>query len=127
MALSDLNTDLTSLKYGGSKPVIRHKMGNKVSQVSARIDDVKRLAGILTRAPGIKFAGNQALLAKAKIGSAFGNKLASGGSIAGAGFDRGGALAGAAAGGSAATGGSLAGGVSGERKKIERKYDPYDW
>ena len=84
MALSDLNTDLTSLKYGGSKPVIRHEMGNKISQPSARIDDVKRLAGILTRAPGIKFAGNQSLLASAKIGSAIGDKLAGGGTIAGA-------------------------------------------
>ena len=84
MALSDLQTDLTSLKYGASKPAVRHKMGNKVSQFSARIDDVKRLGTILTRAPGRKFAANQTLLQNAKIGSAIGNKLGSGGSIGGA-------------------------------------------
>ena len=84
MALSDLQTDLTSLKYGASKPAVRHKMGNTVSQFSARIDDVKRLGTILTRAPGKKFAANQTLLQSAKIGSAIGNKLGSGGSIGGA-------------------------------------------
>ena len=84
MALSDLQTDLTSLKYGASKPAIRHKMGNTVSQFSARIDDVKRLGTILTRAPGRKFAANQTLLQSAKIGSAIGNKLGSGGSVGGA-------------------------------------------
>ena len=84
MALSDLQTDLTSLKYGASKPTVQHKMGNKVSQFSARIDDVKRLGTILTRAPGRKFAANQSLLQSAKIGSAIGNKLGSGGSVGGA-------------------------------------------
>jgi hypothetical protein len=84
MALSDLQTDLTSLKYGASKPTVQHKMGNKVSQFSARIDDVKRLGTILTRAPGRKFAINQCLLQSAKIGSAIGNKLGSGGSVGGA-------------------------------------------
>ena len=84
MGLIDLQTDLTSLKYGENKPIVRYEMGNKISQASARTSDVKRIAGILTRAPGRKFAGNQALLAKAKIGNAIGNKLSSGGSIAGA-------------------------------------------
>jgi len=71
MPLSDLQTDLTSLKYGSKLPAVRHKMGNKVSQASARIDDVKRLAVILTQAPGRKFAANQILLQSAKIGSSF--------------------------------------------------------
>ena len=84
MGLIDLQTDLTSLKYGDSKPIVRQDMGNKVSQASARRDDVKRIAGILTRAPGLKFAGNQTLLQSAKIGNAVGNKLANGGTIAGA-------------------------------------------
>ena len=74
MPLSDLQTDLTSLKYGSKLPAVRHKMGNKVSQVSARIDDVKRLAVILTQAPGRKFAANQILLQNAKIGSAISGK-----------------------------------------------------
>ena len=59
-------------------------MGNKVTRASARTDDVKRIGVILTRAPGRKFAGNQTLLASAKIGSAIGNKLDGGGTIAGA-------------------------------------------
>jgi len=84
MALSDLQTDLSSLKYGDTKPIVRYKMGNKISQASARVSDVKRIAGILTRAPGKKFGFNQALLAKAKIGNAVSNKLGSGGTIAGA-------------------------------------------
>ena len=71
MPLSDLQTDLTSLKYGSKLPAVRHKMGNRVSQASARIDDVKRLAVILTQAPGRKFAANQILLQSAKIGSSF--------------------------------------------------------
>ena len=70
MPLSDLQTDLTSLKYGSKLPAVRHKMGNKVSQVSARIDDVKRLAVILTQAPGRKFAANQTLLKSADIADA---------------------------------------------------------
>jgi hypothetical protein len=84
MGLIDLQTDLTSLKYGDTKPIVRHKMGNKISQASARVSDVKRIAGILTRAPGKQFGFNQALLAKAKIGNAFGDKLGKGGTIAGA-------------------------------------------
>jgi len=84
MGLIDLQTDLTSLKYGDTKPIVRQKMGNKISQASARVSDVKRIAGILTRAPGKKFGFNQALLAKAKIGNAVSNKLGSGGTIAGA-------------------------------------------
>lgn len=84
MALIDLKSDLASLKYGSNKPIIRHKMGNDVSQASARLDDIKRLAGILTRAPGLKFVANQSLLQSAKIGSAVNKKLGSGGSIAGA-------------------------------------------
>ena len=62
MGLIDLQTDLTSLKYGDTKPIVRQKMGNKISQASARVSDVKRIAGILTRAPGKKFGFNQALL-----------------------------------------------------------------
>ena len=67
MGLIDLQTDLTSLKYGAKLPAVRHKMGNKVSQASARVDDVKRLGVILTQAPGRKFAANQTLLKTAQI------------------------------------------------------------
>ena len=67
MGLIDLQTDLTSLKYGAKLPAVRHKMGNKVSQASARVDDVKRLGVILTQAPGRKFAANQTLLKQAEI------------------------------------------------------------
>ena len=84
MALIDLQSDLSSLKFGDNKPIIRHNMGNTTTQASARVDDVKRLAGILTRAPGLKFVANQSLLQSAKIGSAVSKKLGSGGSIAGA-------------------------------------------
>jgi len=84
MGLIDLQTNLASLKFGSNKPIIRHEMGNTISPADARADDVKRLAGILTRAPGLKFAANQSLLQSAKIGSAVGNKLASGGTLAGA-------------------------------------------
>ena len=81
MALIDLQTDLTSLKYGSKLPAVRHKMGNKVSQFSARIDDVKRLGTILTQAPGRKFASNQVLLQNAKIGSALKGKKTIGGAV----------------------------------------------
>ena len=84
MGLIDLQTDLTSLKYGDNKPIVRYEMGNKISQANARTSDVKRIAGILTRAPGKKFGFNQALLQKAKIGSAIDKKLGNGGTIAGA-------------------------------------------
>ena len=70
MGLIDLQTDLTSLKYGDNKPIVRYEMGNKISQASARTSDVKRIAGILTRAPGKKFGFNQVLLQRAKIGDA---------------------------------------------------------
>jgi hypothetical protein len=78
MGLIDLQTDLTSLKYGDSKPIVKHKIGNKVSQASARVSDVKRIGGILTRAPGIKFGLNQVLLQKAKIGDAASNRSVAG-------------------------------------------------
>ena len=84
MGLLDLQTDLTSLKYGAKLPAVRHEMGNKVSQASARVDDVQRIGVILTRAPGKKFAANQTLLQSAKIGNAVGNKLTGGGTLAGA-------------------------------------------
>ena len=81
MALIDLQSDLTSLKYGSKLPAVRHKMGNEVSQFSARIDDVKRLGVILTQAPGRKFASNQILLQNAKIGSALEGKKTIGGAV----------------------------------------------
>ena len=81
MGLLDLQTDLTSLKYGAKLPAVRHKMGNKVSQASARIDDVKRLGVILTQAPGLKFTSNQTLLQNAKIGSAIASKDKLGGAV----------------------------------------------
>ena len=70
MALSELKSNLSSLKFGDSRPIIRHEIGNTVSQASARLDDVKRLAGILTKAPGLKFAANQTLLQSTKIANA---------------------------------------------------------
>jgi len=70
LALSELKSNLSSLKFGDSRPIIRHEIGNTVSQASARLDDVKRLAGILTKAPGLKFAANQTLLQSTKIANA---------------------------------------------------------
>ena len=70
MALSELKSNLASLKFGDNKPIVRHEIGNTVSQSSARLDDVKRLAGILTKAPGRKFAANQTLLQSSQIASA---------------------------------------------------------
>ena len=84
MGLIDLQSDLTSLKYGAKLPAVRHEMGNKVSRASARTDDVKRIGVILTRAPGRRFAANQSLLATAKIGSAIDGKFKDGGTVAGA-------------------------------------------
>jgi len=81
MALIDLQSDLTSLKYGSKLPAVRHKMGNKTSQATARIDDVKRLGVILTQAPGLKFAGNQVLLQNAKIANATKGKKTIGGAV----------------------------------------------
>ena len=81
MGLIDLQTDLTSLKYGDNKPIVRHEIGNKISQASARTSDVKRIAGILTRAPGKKFGFNQVLLQKAKIGDAASGKKTIGGTL----------------------------------------------
>lgn len=86
MGLIDLQTDLTSLKYGAKLPAVRHKMGNKVSQASARVDDVKRIGVILTRAAGKKFAANQTLLKTAEIRSAVqGKKTLAGAALAGLG------------------------------------------
>ena len=81
MGLIDLQTDLTSLKYGDNKPIVRYEMGNKISQANARTSDVKRIAGILTRAPGKKFGFNQVLLQKAKIGDAASGKKTIGGTL----------------------------------------------
>ena len=81
MGLIDLQTDLTSLKYGDNKPIVRYEMGNKISQASARTSDVKRIAGILTRAPGKKFGLNQVLLQRAKIGDAASGKKTIGGTL----------------------------------------------
>ena len=86
MGLLDLQTDLTSLKYGAKLPAVRHKMGNEITQASARKDDVARIGVILTRAAGKKFAANQTLLKTAEIRSAVqGKKTLAGAALAGLG------------------------------------------
>lgn len=69
MALLELKTNLKSLRYQGpEKPLVTKDINdppktNSVSMaVNHRIDDVARLAKLLTKKQGLKFVGNQALL-----------------------------------------------------------------
>ena len=69
MGLLELKTDLKSLKYReGEKPLITKDINNPPNAagtslaVSRRTDDLVRHTKLLTKRPGLKFLGNQALL-----------------------------------------------------------------
>ena len=73
MALIELTTNLKSLtnKQTGAKSLLVSKdindppkTGGIAVQANARIDDLVRHTKLLTRKPGLKFLGNQALLAQ---------------------------------------------------------------
>jgi len=76
MALIELTTDLKSLnnKQVGAKSLLVSKdindppkTGGIAMQVNSRIDDLARHTKLLARKPGLKFLGNQALLAQTNI------------------------------------------------------------
>ena len=76
MGLIDLTTDLKSLnnKQTGARPLLVSKdindppnTGGLAMQVNHRIDDLARHTKLLARKPGLKFLGNQALLAQTNI------------------------------------------------------------
>ena len=76
MGLIDLTTDLKSLnnKQTGDRPLLVSKdindppnTGGLAMQVNHRIDDLVRHTKLLARKPGLKFLGNQALLAQTNI------------------------------------------------------------
>lgn len=76
MALIELTTDLKSLnnKQVGAKSLLVSKdindppkTGGIAMQVNSRIDDLVRHTKLLARKPGLKFLGNQALLAQTNI------------------------------------------------------------
>lgn len=65
--LINLQTDLTSLRYGSEKPLITKNIGQAPGsqiglQVERRVDDTSRIAQILTSKPGFKYLANEALL-----------------------------------------------------------------
>ena len=70
--LIKLRSDLRDLKYAefGAKPYVQHEIpsyeadGRKTNQLNARTNDLERFTKLLTSKPGLKFAGNQALLAQ---------------------------------------------------------------
>ena len=71
--LITLKTDWRSLKFSdfGEKPYVQHDLpslegsGRKTNQINARTNDLERFTKLLTRKPGLKFQGNQALLQQA--------------------------------------------------------------
>lgn len=74
MGLLELKTNLKSLKYQGiEKPLITKDINNPPNtggiamQVNHRIDDVARLGKLMIKKQGLKFLGNQALLAQTNI------------------------------------------------------------
>jgi len=76
MGLIDLTTDLKSLnnKQTGARPLLVSKdindppnTGGLAMQVNSRIDDLARHTKLLARKPGLKFLGNQALLAQTNV------------------------------------------------------------
>lgn len=74
MGLLELKTNLKSLKYQGiEKPLITKdindppKTGGISMQINHRIDDVARLGKLIVKKQGLKFLGNQALLAQTNI------------------------------------------------------------
>lgn len=76
MGLIDLTTDLKSLnnKQTGARPLLVSKdindppnTGGLAMQVNHRVDDLVRHTKLLARKPGLKFLGNQALLAQTNV------------------------------------------------------------
>ena len=74
MGLLELKTNLKSLKYEGiEKPLITKdinnppKTGGISMQANHRIDDVARLGKLMVKKQGLKFLGNQALLAQTNL------------------------------------------------------------
>jgi len=76
MALLELKTNLKSLKHSdtGTRNLLVSKdindppkTGGISMQINHRIDDLARHVKILARKPGLKFLGNQALLAQTNI------------------------------------------------------------
>lgn len=70
--LINLQTDLTSLRYGSDKPYVTKDIGQAPGtqigrQIQSRIDDTSRIAQMLIDKPGLKFLGNQALLQQVDI------------------------------------------------------------
>ena len=70
--LINLQTDLTSLRYGSDKPYVTKDIGQAPStqvgrQIQSRIDDTSRIAQMLIDKPGLKFIANQALLQQVDI------------------------------------------------------------
>lgn len=71
--LITLKTDWRSLKFSdfGENPYVQHDLpslegsGRKHNQINARTNDLERFTKLLTRKPGFKFQGNQALLQQA--------------------------------------------------------------
>ena len=71
--LITLKTDWRGLKFSdfGAKPYVQHDLpslegsGRKHNQINARTNDLERFTKLLTRKPGLKFQGNQALLQNA--------------------------------------------------------------
>lgn len=68
MSLLDLQTDLKSLNWGGDRPYVTKDIENPPSssilaqQATRRVDDTERITKMMGDTPGLKFAGNQALL-----------------------------------------------------------------
>ena len=61
-------TDLKSLDYGGSKPLITKNINDPGNIVSGGpVDDLVRITKLLTKTPGIKFIANQAALEATQV------------------------------------------------------------
>ena len=87
--LINLQTDLTSLRYGSDKPYVTKDIGQAPStqvgrQIQSRIDDTSRIAQMLIDKPGLKFLGNQALLQQVDIQDKLQKSRDKGKSLAGA-------------------------------------------
>jgi len=92
--LINLQTDLTSLKYGSmplgsDKPYITKNIGQAPgsqigAEISHRIDDVSRIAKMLVDKPGIKFLLHEALLQQVNVGDKIKKAQKGGKSLVGA-------------------------------------------
>ena len=92
--LINLQTDLTSLKYGSmplgsDKPYITKNIGQAPgsqigSEISHRIDDASRIAQMLVGKPGIKYLLHEALLQQVNVGQRIQKAQQGGKSVIGA-------------------------------------------